>query len=180
MKFLKDLVTLTETGNDLSQLPNDVITAIKSNIRKGAEDLQQKWANALELVHKAYEVEGVQRPSPDMDGAWKQYEENLQYAVQQLAKNRGMDGDWRMSSSIFHESLNRKPKFLVTMSNLFEDNTTPSYTTECENIDTLIESITKDLPSSVKIHVSTTDNVHTVTFSKWGIKQRERVVIAEV
>ena len=38
-----------------------------------------------------------------MTAAWKQYDENIAYAVQQLAKARGMKGDWRMSASSLHE-----------------------------------------------------------------------------
>ncbi len=98
------LSTAVQEGEDLSTLPPIKNDEIKKNIRKGAKDTTQKWANALELVQKAYEVASVERPTPDMSGAWKQYEENIQYAVQQLAKIRGIDGDWRMSASIFHEA----------------------------------------------------------------------------
>jgi hypothetical protein len=33
-----------------------------------------------------------------MEAAWKQYEEMIKHAVQELAKARGMDGDWRMTA----------------------------------------------------------------------------------
>ena len=112
MSLLKELV-LSEQSDDMSRLPQEDMRAIQGNIRKGAEDLDQQWANALELVHKAYEVEGIERPRPEMKTAWEQYEENLTYAVQQLAKNRGMDGDWRMSSSMFHEARQVQNKFSV-------------------------------------------------------------------
>ena len=167
MRLLKSLVTNEAT--DLSRLPHDVITAIKSNIRKGAEDLQQKWANALELVHKAYEVEGAQRPSPDMDAAWKQYEENLQYAVQQLAKNRGMDDDWRMSSAMFHEARQEKPLFNVTING-------DRYVTEGDSI----ESVTQHLARTYKhmdVNILKEGGARTLSFSKWGIKHTTSVRI---
>ena len=113
--LLKQIKEGSGENKKLSLLPNDVVTALKKRVREGAEDQEQGWANALELVHKAYEVEGVVRPDPSMADAWKQYEEMLQYAVQQLAKNRGMDGDWRMSSSMFREAYTKKQKFLVTI-----------------------------------------------------------------
>lgn len=116
LKALLEQQLYEKLGTDMktiSLLPNDVMVSIRSNIRKGAEDLQQNWANALELVHKAYEVEGVQRPDPSLKDAWKQYEENLQYAVQQLSTNRGSDGDWRMSASMFREALVPKQQFNV-------------------------------------------------------------------
>ena len=103
MKLLKQALLLTE--EDLTELPGEVMSTIQSNIRKGAKDLQQKWANALELVHKAYQVSQVDRPTPNMKAAWKQYEENITYAVQQLAKARTMNGDWRMSASSLHEEV---------------------------------------------------------------------------
>lgn len=96
---------LSETEGDLSELPDGEISKIKTNIRKGAQDLDQKWASALELVHTAYEVAQVQRPwyNSKMKKAWEQYEEMISYACQELAKARGRDGDWR-SSSVFTEA----------------------------------------------------------------------------
>jgi hypothetical protein len=170
MSLLKDLI-LTNEGSDLSRLPKDVLTAIKSNIRKGAEDLQQKWANALELVHKAYEVEGVQRPTPDMDAAWKQYEENLQYAVQQLASNRGMEDDWRMSSAMFREARQPISLFRVQVDNV-------AYITEGDSIDSIVNHLAKNAePMDVK--VITEGNSKKLLFSKWGIKHRTQVIITE-
>ena len=79
-------------------IPMDAIAEIKSNIRKGAKDLTQDWSNALELCQKAYQVAGILRPGPDQKASWAQYEECIQYAVQQLARTRGLDGKWRMTS----------------------------------------------------------------------------------
>lgn len=84
-------------------LPEAVVGEIKSNIRKGAKDLEQAWSNALELTHKAYEVSEVVRPSPDQSDQWKQYESLIQFAVKQLAATRGMKGDWRMSAAGLHD-----------------------------------------------------------------------------
>ena len=105
MKFLKQALYLAE-ADDLSELPPITMKDIQSNISKGAKDIEQNWANALELVHKAYSVSKVQRPKPGMAAGWKQYEENITYAVQQLAKARGMKSDWRMSASSLREAIN--------------------------------------------------------------------------
>lgn len=125
MKLLKNILNIVE-GTDLTQLPPDVMNSIQGHIRKGAQDMSKTWANALKLVHYAYDLgtgtgklnkdgveeEGhrqpIQRPTPQMKGAWKQYEENIQYAVQQLAKSRSMNADWRMSASTFHESVSEE------------------------------------------------------------------------
>lgn len=83
---------------DLSELPDGELNKVKANITKGAKDTDQLWANALELVHTAYELAQIQRPDITMESAWKQYEEMINHAVKELAKARGVDGDWRMSS----------------------------------------------------------------------------------
>ena len=164
MSLLQDLII--EKKDDLSRLPKDVLTAIKSNIRKGAEDLQQEWANALELVHKAYEVEGVQRPTPDMETAWKQYEENLQYAVQQLSSNRGMDASWRMASSMFREALTQK-QYKVLMG----DNES---IVEASNFDEIVDTIKKQTYYDVLVeHVDF--NEITIRFSRFGIRKNSPV-----
>ena len=84
--------------DDSTAIPDETLNKIKSNIRKGAKDTTQLWANALELVHTAYDVTQVQRPDITMQAAWKQYEEMIQCACEELAKARGIDGKWRMSS----------------------------------------------------------------------------------
>lgn len=84
--------------DDMSALPDAQLKEIQKNIKDGAKDTTQLWANALELVHKAYEVAKIERPDITMEAAWKQYEEMIEFAVRELAKTRGPDGDWRMSS----------------------------------------------------------------------------------
>lgn len=160
MKFLRNLII---EKDDLSRLPKDVMTAIKSNIRKGAEDLNQKWANALELVHRAYKVEGVQRPDPTMGAAWEQYEENLTYAVQQLSKNRGMDGDWRMSSSIFHEAHQPQHKYCVSFGN-------QQQIIEAHTVDEIIQDIERQSSYDVSV-LRESDHVD-IYFSRWGVRKK--------
>lgn len=79
------------------ELPASVASAIKTNIRKGAKDVEQKWESAIELTNKAYEVANVPLPTPSDEVQWKTYEQLLQYAVRQLALTRGNVGEWRMT-----------------------------------------------------------------------------------
>ena len=81
--------------DDLSKLPPDVVKNLENDIRRGAKDFDQAWSNALELVHKVYDVRKVERPLPSMKAAWNQYERLIRFAVDQLSKNRGADGPWR-------------------------------------------------------------------------------------
>lgn len=90
-------------ADDLSELAPNVISDLEGKIREGCKPDDngnfQPWANALELVHKAYEVLNVQRPKPSMKAGWKQYEELISFAVKELSKTRKSDDDsWRMTA----------------------------------------------------------------------------------
>jgi hypothetical protein len=165
-------------GDDLDALPPDIMTELQKNIRDGSKDQTQKWANALELVHKAYEVAGVERPTPDLKNAWKQYEENLSYAVQQLAKYRGMDGDWRMSSAIFTEAalMPKAKKFRVTYSG---PTTSEGTTVEADSLDEIINELTEHTHGyDAKVHKM--EHEAHISYSKWGIKKGGTVTIRRV
>lgn len=165
-------------SDDLDALPPDVMTEIQKNIRTGAKDVEQNWANALELVHKAYEVSGIERPTPDLKNAWKQYEENLTYAVQQLAKYRGMDGNWRTTSMIFTEAaLEPKQKtFRVTYSG---PDAGEGSTVVADSIDEVIRELT-ETPDGFEAKIHKTPQEAHITFSKWGIKKGGTITIRRV
>ena len=93
---------------DRGNVPIDIQDKLRKLIRQGAQPNKETgefepWSNALHLVHKAYQVGGIQRPTPDMKDLWKQYEENIEVAVKELSKERGMDGGWRMSAADLHD-----------------------------------------------------------------------------
>ena len=135
-------------------------------------DLNQNWSNALELVHKAYEVEGVSRPDPSMKDAWEQYESMLQYAVQQLSTNRGMKGDWRMSSAMFREAWVPLKKFRVLLDQ-------EEYITEGVDAIQVITTLT----SGIKDHetqISQKDGTYHLTFSKFRMKKNTTVTVTPI
>lgn len=99
--FIEHLIS---ESDEPTMLPELVIGEIKKNIGAGAKDLQQNWKNALELVHKAYQVSNVRRPTPDQKGAWKQYEGLITHAVKQLVATRGLNGSWRVSQIMVKEA----------------------------------------------------------------------------
>lgn len=179
MDLLKNLLkTNLNEGDDLDALPPDVMSEVQKNIRDGAKDIEQKWANALELVHKAYEVAGIERPTPDLRNAWKQYEENLTYAVKQLAKYRGMEGDWRTTSMVFTEAaLQPKQKtFRVTYSG---PHSGEGSTVLANSIDEVVHELThSEHGFDAKVH-KTANEAH-ITFSKWGIKKGGTVTVRRV
>lgn len=173
MSLLKTL--LLEQNGDLTELPEDDMKEIQANIRKGAEDKEQQWSNALELVHKAYEVSGIQRPTPDMRGAWKQYETNIAYSISQLSKYQGLDGSWRMSSSMFHEALERKYNFLVRIQG---DKFGETKNVTAKSIDDVIEELKNRNESVYEMTVNKSSDFNAnIVFSKWGIRKNLKVFI---
>lgn len=112
-----DFKKLNEANKeDLTSLPPEMIKDIQKNIRKGARDLSQSWENAIELVNKAYEVgyqesstsadgkktkinKPIHIPTPSMKGGWTQYTTLISYAVEQLAKSRGLKSTWRITKN---------------------------------------------------------------------------------
>ncbi len=153
----------------LSLLPNDVMTSLRKNIRKGAEDLEQNWANALELVHKAYEVEGVQRPNPSLKDAWTQYEENIAYAVQQLSLNRGASGDWRMSASMFKEAMEPTRRYRVKIND-------DEYITEGKDAFEIINKLTEGV-GDFETHIKPHDGGYQVSFTRFRVRNKTKVQI---
>jgi len=88
-----------------------------------------------------------------------------------------MDGDWRMSSSIFTEAMiPRRPRtFRITYSG---HDTGHGTTVDAEDIDQIINELTSDHQYEAKVHK--TQNEATISFSKWGIKKGGTVTIRRV
>jgi hypothetical protein len=178
MTFIDHLIT---EGDDITLLPEKVIGEIKSNIRKGAQDLEQKWKNALELVHKAYQVSNVRRPTPDQKGAWKQYEQMIQHGVRQLVAARGLNGEWRTSNVLVREAEGDigKRRFFVEIPG------ESAQEVEGESLDEIIEIIQNKITRSrdvhgTKVRIEERTKTH-VVLTVWvnGIK-RERIIVKEV
>jgi hypothetical protein len=100
----KEHLILEASEDDITLLPQSVISELKKLIRQGAADLQQAWKNALELVHTAYHVGHVRLPRPDQGGAWKQYCDLISFGVKQLSDHRGIDGKWRTRDTLYTEA----------------------------------------------------------------------------
>lgn len=165
---------------ELDKLPEDVVKEINKNIKKGARDIEQKWSNALELVHKAYEVSGIQRPTPELRTAWKQYEEAIAFAVKELAVSRGLDSDWRMSSAVFHEGYEFEPSKKKTFHVVIDGNVGgKGMAVEAGNLDEVIDMIKGQNDYDVKIKKINSKKA-ILEFSKWGIRKKTHVKIAQI
>lgn len=94
---------LTEKGPEVTTaIRHSLMEKIRKLIRKGARDEEARWPSALDLVHQAYKMAGVDRPVPSMEEAWSQYEEVIQFAVDELANatEKGIrDDSWKTTST---------------------------------------------------------------------------------
>jgi len=178
MQFLNDLYTLSEAkgkAKDLSILPEDVIKEIKKNIRDGATDLEYEWANALELVQQAFKIAGVERPTPSEKEAWKQYEELLQYGVNEMADARSYDNSWRMSSTVFREAMEKRIKVRVYE---VSDKFAKGHTVEAKNMEEIIEMIRKQAGEKsfdMNVNGDPSQGECTCVFSYQGIQRPYRI-----
>lgn len=94
---------LSEKGPEVTTAVRySLIEKIRKLIRKGARDEEARWPSALDLVHQAYQMAGVERPVPSMEEAWGQYEDIIQFAVDELqnATEKGIrDDSWKTTST---------------------------------------------------------------------------------
>ena len=161
----------------MSELPEGTMSEIQSNMRKGAKDKDQDWSNALELCHKAYEVCGVEHPDPSWKTAWKQYEENIQYAVQMLAKFHGLDGNWRMSSRSLRESDGDQPKRTfrvhVTGPNLKDTD----FIIGAENRQEVVREVKAAFKGQYKVQAENVDEGAELTFWSMGVRTNNKISI---
>ena len=189
MNLLKTLLLVNEAAqkqpqqnvvlDDLS-LPEQTMSNIQSNIRKGAKDVTQKWANALELTNKAYQVAGVQIPTPVQKKAWQQYEDNIQMSVEQLARTRGLDGEWRLRVTENHNTEMEKignVEVKFTRGGSIVDSVTLTESTVSDAIDHTLNN----LPSNVQVAISR-QNAKTAVLklSCWGIQRNDVITIEQL
>ncbi len=181
MNLLQNLYIVSEGKEDMSIVPEDAFKDIKKNIKDGAADLEQEWANALELVQKAYSVAGVERPTPSMRGAWEQYEEMIALAVDELADANKLTGNksWRMSSTIFKEAMEPRVKVRVyEVGNQFGK----GHTVEAKNIEEVVEMVRKQAgENGFDMDVKDDgEGCQTCIFSQHGIQRNYRVTLQRI
>lgn len=177
---------MLKESDEMTMLPDRVVAEIKKNISAGAKDLEQNWKNALELVHKAYQVSNVGRPTPDQKGAWKQYEDMIQHGVRQLSSNRGLAGAWRSSQALVSEA-GPVDKGIDASGGRFFVEVPGQSAVEVEgaNLDEIIEAIQNKILRSrdvtgTRIRVEERTKTHAI-LTVWvhGVK-RERIVIRQI
>ena len=168
-------------GSDYSAYPDSVIAEIKKNIGKGAKDLAQNWKDALELVNKAFQVANVRRPTPNDKAAWKQYEALIQHGVRELAKTRGLSGNWRTSTMLVREDAPAAEQHIGKRRFFVEIPGESAVEAEGANMDEIIDQIANKMRRhGAKVRVEERTKTYAV-LSVWvnDIK-RDRVIVKEV
>jgi len=179
MKFLKELHTkeLNE-AEDLSELPYDVMNELENHIRNGAKDMDKQIENALELVKEAYRVENVELPNPALKKAWDQFSKLIEYATQNLLKYRGIDGDWRMSTYMFREAVEKQKTFAVTVKKGDFISQTKLYSPDKES---LIKYLTDELTDEELSPVlSEEGNQMQLKLRRMGVNQDLTITLTEI
>lgn len=179
MKFLKHLFEnniddLTSRSEQLNAYPEATMDQLRKLIREGTKPNKEtgqyeKWGSALQLVHQAFTVAGVQRPTPQMKEMWKQYEELIAYAVKELAKTRGLDADWRMTASELEDAYH----FAVNGGILLEidGETVEVLEKDTNEVINVFQDIGRRKGYDIQI------NNNEITFWKYGIKQKHNIKI---
>lgn len=91
------LVDIIQESEDRSELSPEIFKSLQHEVEVLAKDPDKMWPSALALLHDAYEVVGVERPTPAMRAAWVQYEELMTNSVQYLNKYQPK-GNWRITT----------------------------------------------------------------------------------
>lgn len=89
---LMELYGTQEGGLSFEQRSN-----IEKFIRNTAKDISIDIPNAVFLVLAAYKNENLTKPHHSDTKSWNQYNDLIEYSVDQLSKFRGYDGDWRLT-----------------------------------------------------------------------------------
>lgn len=86
-------IVFKETDPQLP-FPNDTITAIKKRINVFAKDLTTDWDSSIEMLDAVLMELKVPKPSAHLKERWKQYQELIEFTVENLHDARGFGGNW--------------------------------------------------------------------------------------
>jgi hypothetical protein len=92
-KKSEDKVVFKETDPQLP-FPNDTITAIKKRINVFAKDLTTDWDSAVEMLDAVLMELKVPKPQAYLKERWRQYQELIEFTVENLYDSRGFGGNW--------------------------------------------------------------------------------------
>lgn len=92
-KKKEEKIVFKETDPQLP-FPKDTITAIKKRINVFSKDLQTEWDNAIEMLNAVFMELKVPVPQAHLRERWKQYQELIEFSVENLHDSRGFGGNW--------------------------------------------------------------------------------------
>ena len=92
-KKKEEKIVFKETDPQLP-FPKDTITAIKKRINVFAKDLTQDWDNAIEMLNAVFTELKVPIPQAHLRKRWEQYQELIEFSVENMYDARGYGGNW--------------------------------------------------------------------------------------
>jgi hypothetical protein len=92
-KKKEEKIVFRET-NPQEPFPKDTITAIKKRINVFAKDLTTEWDSAIEMLDAVLTELKVPKPPAYLKERWKQYQELIEFTVENLHDARGFGGNW--------------------------------------------------------------------------------------
>jgi hypothetical protein len=70
------------------------MTAIKKRINVFAKDLTMDWDNAIEMLDAVLVELNVPKPLAHLKERWKQYQDLIEFAIENMHEARGFGGHW--------------------------------------------------------------------------------------
>lgn len=76
------------------EFPADTMTAIRKRVNVFAKDLTMDWDNSIEMLDAVMAELKVPKPDAYLKNRWKQYEELIEFSVENMNDARGYAGNW--------------------------------------------------------------------------------------
>jgi hypothetical protein len=92
-KKKEERIVFKETDSQLP-FPKDTITAIKKRINVFSKDLKMEWDSPIELLDAVLLELKIPKPLAFLKDRWKQYEELIEFTIENLYDSRGASGNW--------------------------------------------------------------------------------------
>jgi len=74
--------------------PKDTMTAIKKRVNVFAKNLKMEWDTAVEMLDAVMSELKVPKPSAHLKERWSQYQELIEFSVENMHEARGFEGHW--------------------------------------------------------------------------------------
>lgn len=92
-KKKEEKIIFKETDPQVA-FPADTLTAIRKRVNVFSKDLTMTWDNSIEMLDAVMKELKVPKPSANLAKRWKQYEDLIEFSVENMNDARGDSGHW--------------------------------------------------------------------------------------